>query len=532
MDLFNTEKEFDNNVEALSSTQDYNTLSRYSFKENNGIKPIMPEELSKISQGISWNAGFVGSLLVNMPFLMSLKKRANQHLVNSQDKKTEWQHLIGPALVGYVLATLPEEKINTKKVIELLSKSTLAIMLVDHYVDATDASKHDKLLVINKLRLAFENGYNENSGNNSTQLDFSYALAGEVYLELKESKNFDIFVNEIRRLAEVGEEQFLNNKRSLFGTIKAGSRSMGVMGVIPCVLNENIPKRFLRASKHFGAMMEIADDLQDRDQDLNRGFKTFASELEKEQTQHSSLPPIVSAAFIRQARKCFKYLTVSERDGYLFLWRTLKLKWDTFNLDLSQVNPPTNYSLAGPSIASKSTFRAVTEHGSYWGPFFIQPRIGKGGKIIKFYKLRSMKPFGDEEDTLKTDSTTCKQLSNKRTTFLGNIIRKYFLDEVPQIINILKGDLKIVGLRPRPEYQFHLIEKSLQAQYLEHGPGFMDLNYAFDVKPTDDDPDCSKQRTELIKEFYDKYEKNPLTTTGNYMYKIAYNIIIKGKRGV
>lgn len=73
-------------------------------------------------------------------------------------------------------------------------------------------------------------------------------------------------------------------------------------------------------------------------------------------------------------------------------------------------------------------------------PFFFQRRPGKNGKIFKLIKFKSMNDKIDGEGEL---------LSYKeRVTVFGTIIRKLSLDELPQIVNILKGDMSIIGPRP------------------------------------------------------------------------------------
>lgn len=72
---------------------------------------------------------------------------------------------------------------------------------------------------------------------------------------------------------------------------------------------------------------------------------------------------------------------------------------------------------------------------------FAQYRPGKDGKIFKFYKFRSM--------TNKTDANGNLLPDAQRITKFGKIIRKLSLDELPQLFNILKGDMSIVGPRPR-----------------------------------------------------------------------------------
>ena len=76
---------------------------------------------------------------------------------------------------------------------------------------------------------------------------------------------------------------------------------------------------------------------------------------------------------------------------------------------------------------------------------FIQDRPGKDGKIFKLYKFRTMTNEKDESGVLLSD--------NQRSTGFGLLLRKTSLDELPELINIFKGDMAIVGPRPLlPEY--------------------------------------------------------------------------------
>ena len=89
--------------------------------------------------------------------------------------------------------------------------------------------------------------------------------------------------------------------------------------------------------------------------------------------------------------------------------------------------------------------------------FFKQQRIGKDGKLFNFYKFRSMVPNADEVlfKLLETDEEAAneykinKKLENDpRITKMGKILRKTSIDELPQLINILKGDMSLIGNRP------------------------------------------------------------------------------------
>jgi undecaprenyl phosphate N,N'-diacetylbacillosamine 1-phosphate transferase len=93
------------------------------------------------------------------------------------------------------------------------------------------------------------------------------------------------------------------------------------------------------------------------------------------------------------------------------------------------------------------------------GPvLFIQDRLGRGGRIFKMYKFRSMNE--EAEDIRQEDGSTYNSEDDPRVTKAGRILRKTSLDELPQLINILKGEMSFVG--PRPDLPDHY---SLYTEY-------------------------------------------------------------------
>ena len=89
--------------------------------------------------------------------------------------------------------------------------------------------------------------------------------------------------------------------------------------------------------------------------------------------------------------------------------------------------------------------------------FYSHKRIGKNGKYFKLYKFRSMckdaddklaKYLAENEEIRKEFKETQKLQNDPRITKIGNFLRKTSLDELPQMINILKGDMSIIGPRP------------------------------------------------------------------------------------
>ena len=73
-------------------------------------------------------------------------------------------------------------------------------------------------------------------------------------------------------------------------------------------------------------------------------------------------------------------------------------------------------------------------------PFFIQQRPGKNGKIFNVIKFKTMNDKKDENGNLLPDE--------KRLTKIGKFIRKTSLDEIPQLLNVIKGDMSLIGPRP------------------------------------------------------------------------------------
>ena len=95
--------------------------------------------------------------------------------------------------------------------------------------------------------------------------------------------------------------------------------------------------------------------------------------------------------------------------------------------------------------------------GDFHSVVFVQKRIGKNGKEFTLYKFRTMVPNADEilfktlqmDPILKEEYDTNKKLKNDpRITKVGKIIRRYSIDELPQLVNIFFGEMTLIGNRP------------------------------------------------------------------------------------
>ena len=102
------------------------------------------------------------------------------------------------------------------------------------------------------------------------------------------------------------------------------------------------------------------------------------------------------------------------------------------------------------------------------GPIiFTQNRIGKDGKLFNFYKFRSM--------PINTGDIPSAQIGQVRLTWIGKFIRRTNLDELPQLLNVLKGDMSIVGPRPPIPSQQELVELRQKNGALRCRPGLTGL---------------------------------------------------------
>lgn len=100
-------------------------------------------------------------------------------------------------------------------------------------------------------------------------------------------------------------------------------------------------------------------------------------------------------------------------------------------------------------------------------PIFSQKRIGKDFKIFYLYKFRTMR--------INTESVASHLASSSNITKLGLFLRRTKIDEIPQLLNVLKGDMSLVGPRPNLENQFELIDERKKYNIYKYKPGITGL---------------------------------------------------------
>lgn len=128
-------------------------------------------------------------------------------------------------------------------------------------------------------------------------------------------------------------------------------------------------------------------------------------------------------------------------------------------------------SLTGLILTSPITLGAalLVWLQDFKSPFYIAPRVGKDGKMFKMVKLRSMVVNADKTGVSSTSA------NDMRITPIGKVIRKFKLDELVQLYNVLKGDMSLVGPRPNVKEKGTDLYTEREKKLLTVRPGITDL---------------------------------------------------------
>ncbi|PIQ47506.1 MAG: sugar transferase [Cytophagales bacterium CG12_big_fil_rev_8_21_14_0_65_40_12] len=162
-----------------------------------------------------------------------------------------------------------------------------------------------------------------------------------------------------------------------------------------------------------------------------------------------------------------------------------------------------------------------------YGMFIKLNRVGKNGKRIKVRKLRSMYAYSEFIQEYVYENYNLaeggKLKRDPRVSVSGKIFRRFWVDELPMIWNLLNGDLKIVGVRPLSAHYLSLYPEYAVEKRLSTKPGLVPPFY-FDMPKTFDEIVESELR------YIEAYKKSPILTDIKYFFKAFDNIIFKGAR--
>ena len=162
-----------------------------------------------------------------------------------------------------------------------------------------------------------------------------------------------------------------------------------------------------------------------------------------------------------------------------------------------------------------------------YGPIVKLKRVGHHGRIINIYKFRTMYPFSEfiQKDVFEENNLDAsgKFLNDFRITSWGRILRKYFIDEIPQLYNWLRSDINLVGVRAISKHYYNLYPKELQELRINFKPGLIPPYYA-DMPRTFDEIVESEMR------YLRRKKEKPIITNIVYIIKAFKNIIFSGAR--
>jgi len=155
------------------------------------------------------------------------------------------------------------------------------------------------------------------------------------------------------------------------------------------------------------------------------------------------------------------------------------------------------------------------------------PRTGKNAKRIYVYKLRTMQPYSEyiqdlvikynglnEDGTIKNDF---------RITKLGGFLRRYWLDELPMLINFIKGDLKLIGIRPLSDTMLSKYPQDFVTIRNYYKPGLIPPYYI-------DSPKSFEGLIESERRYLQRYNDNGFITDIKYFLMFLKKVIFSGVR--
>ncbi|MDC3366074.1 sugar transferase [Flavobacteriaceae bacterium] len=175
----------------------------------------------------------------------------------------------------------------------------------------------------------------------------------------------------------------------------------------------------------------------------------------------------------------------------------------------------------------KKVEEPIYDNNPTYGPIISLKRIGKNNRKFNVYKLRTMHPFSEylQEYIYKQNSLQAggKIKDDFRISPEGRFFRRFWIDELPMLINIIKGDMKLVGVRPLSPHFFSLYTKELQELRTQFKPGFIPPFYV-------DLPKTMDQIMESEKTYLNLCKNSQFKTDLKYFFLAVKNVLFKGVR--
>ena len=177
-------------------------------------------------------------------------------------------------------------------------------------------------------------------------------------------------------------------------------------------------------------------------------------------------------------------------------------------------------------VAQKALSPSLNANPTY-GPLVTLRRLGQDGEVLTIYKFRTMHPYSEFLQDYVVDQCGLlpggKIRDDFRLTEWGKLMRRLWLDELPMLYNLLRGDLQLFGVRPLSAQYFSMYPKDVQALRMKVKPGLVPPFYA-------DMPETFEEICDSERRYIKAYLERPVSTQVRYFWRAFVNIVFKGAR--
>lgn len=178
-------------------------------------------------------------------------------------------------------------------------------------------------------------------------------------------------------------------------------------------------------------------------------------------------------------------------------------------------------------VVTKKVSEPTYDMEPTYGALVKLRRIGKDGKLFNVYKFRTMYPYSEyvQDFVFKNNDLQegGKLRDDFRVTSWGRLFRRYWIDEIPMLINLFKGEMKLVGVRPLSEHYYNLYPSDMQMLRTMVKPGLIPPFYV-------DLPKTLDEIIESERNYLKKYMDAPIRTDISYFIRAWFNILIRKAR--
>jgi len=174
-------------------------------------------------------------------------------------------------------------------------------------------------------------------------------------------------------------------------------------------------------------------------------------------------------------------------------------------------------------ITARATDKNHLHTRPSYGAIYKMPRVGKFGKVVMVYKIRTMHPYSEylQDYLIKHhgyDNHGRGKIANDfRVLTYGSYMRKIWLDELPQLINVLKGEMSLVGARPLSQARFNQFPEDLKQLRTQYKPGCFPPYVSLLMGD-------EKSNIEAERIYFAEKQKSPLFTDIKYLLLAVKNI--------